>query len=420
MIYFQNKGELDIRAIKTMGVNVKETESAIGYFGTGLKYAIAVLLREGCNIRIFTGGKGIEFYVTRQEIRGKEFDIVSMSITDGATVRQEELGFTTQLGKNWKVWMAYRELYSNALDENGMIGECADDYFTVDKNETIVLVDGKKFEDVHNMRWKYFARERGDKPVASFNGLDIYKSKNQEDHKGIFFYKGVKVGDTYLPCDFDFDFTGIQMSLTEDRTLAYGFQARWAVCSAFFALLPEQKKAIELFENFLVAEPNTFENSLNYMESYSEPNDLCLDIIGELRNELQDCDMNTSAIMLHAKHRKRSVLPTESVKLTSIQQAQLDRAKAFLTDTLGYDMSLYPLIVAHNLGDGVLGRADIEQKILYLATGTFGQGTKRVAAALVEEFVHVHYKVHDETLEQKMVYLEKILSMGEEIEGVPL
>lgn len=55
-VIFRNKGIIDPRSITTFGVSSKDSESAIGYFGTGLKYAIAILLREGCKIDIYTGG----------------------------------------------------------------------------------------------------------------------------------------------------------------------------------------------------------------------------------------------------------------------------------------------------------------------------------------------------------------------------
>jgi len=42
-IIFHNQGELDIRAVTTFGLSVKKNDNPIGYFGTGLKYAIAAL-----------------------------------------------------------------------------------------------------------------------------------------------------------------------------------------------------------------------------------------------------------------------------------------------------------------------------------------------------------------------------------------
>jgi len=46
MITFENDGEIDLRAISQFGINVKTGDSPIGFFGTGLKYALAVLMRE--------------------------------------------------------------------------------------------------------------------------------------------------------------------------------------------------------------------------------------------------------------------------------------------------------------------------------------------------------------------------------------
>ena len=85
---FQNAGVMDPRAITTFGVSSKENDSAIGYFGTGLKYAIAVLLRYGCEITIWTGGQKYEFTTQKTRIRVNDFEIVQMN--------GEPLAFTTE------------------------------------------------------------------------------------------------------------------------------------------------------------------------------------------------------------------------------------------------------------------------------------------------------------------------------------
>lgn len=55
-VIFETPGNLDIQAIAT---------SPIGFFGTWLKYAIAVLLREGCQISIFTNKTLYRFSIKR-------------------------------------------------------------------------------------------------------------------------------------------------------------------------------------------------------------------------------------------------------------------------------------------------------------------------------------------------------------------
>ena len=112
-VYFSNNEELDPISITTFGINAKNNDSAIGYFGTGLKYAIAIILREGCKIAINSCGNSYKFSLKEQTIRGKSFSVICMN--------GNPLGFTTELGKNWELWMAYRELHCNTLDEGGTI-----------------------------------------------------------------------------------------------------------------------------------------------------------------------------------------------------------------------------------------------------------------------------------------------------------
>ena len=118
-IWFANAEPIDLRAVTTMGVHVKPTnDSPIGYFGTGLKYAIATLLRNGHQIDIWANGQRNYFSTHDEEIRGTTFKLIYLN--------GERLGFTTNLGKNWELWQAYRELESNVRDENGQSGEKED------------------------------------------------------------------------------------------------------------------------------------------------------------------------------------------------------------------------------------------------------------------------------------------------------
>ena len=56
LLLFENPGEIDPRLIGSFGVNVKDDPStAFGFFGTGLKYALAILLRTGHEVTIQSG-----------------------------------------------------------------------------------------------------------------------------------------------------------------------------------------------------------------------------------------------------------------------------------------------------------------------------------------------------------------------------
>jgi len=68
-----NKGEIPINSFVLMGATTKRDDSTkIGHFGSGLKYAIAVLMREKIPFRVFSGEKEVKF-TTRPDVLASTF-----------------------------------------------------------------------------------------------------------------------------------------------------------------------------------------------------------------------------------------------------------------------------------------------------------------------------------------------------------
>lgn len=410
MIVFENEGELDIRAVKTFGVSSKEDKNtAIGYFGTGLKYAIAILLRMGQEITIITGGTHYKFGVTETAIRNDSFNIVTMN--------DEELGFTTELGKDWELWMAFREIYSNMLDEKGthykktLIPKLYDD-------RTYIMVKGKDFERVYNERHKYFLPDNA--MEVESNGVVTAMQKNRELLVGdpaILYYKGIRVSTSMQPSLYDYNFHSA-LTLTEDRTIKSGYTVNYEI-----AALVAGSQNREFITGMLLAN-GAHEAGLDYTFMRKVPNmDTFLDVVGDLRKRYKDTMINPTAIQLHKKQTKvQTTLPRTSVPMTEVEKQQLNRAMGFCRDTLGLsDIEDFTTIVVQDLGSsGQLGRADMDNGIMYISKQCFKEGTKRVAVCLLEEYTHCKERVHDETVEQKWVYLNLITTLGEQIEGRPL
>lgn len=400
-VLFCTPGTLPIRAVTTMGVSVKETDDPIGYFGTGLKYAIAVLLRCKHDVTIFTDGERFDFRTVTEKIRGKKFEVVCV---DGSKSGTRELGFTTELGKNWQLWQAYRELYSNTLDENGVVQKQRIDLSAISpaRNETMIAVQGSGFEKVHDEREHYFLETE---PVVHGDLCEAHRGAGS----GLY-YRRIRVADNYRPALYNYNLLSYA-ELTEDRTLKYSFRGQWAVCSLIMSSEDE-----EFVEEVLTAPRGSFEESLNFAETNYDASKTFLDVVGRLRAN-SDERLNKTAAEVHRKARERYVLPRESCELTAVEQKQLDKAIAACTE-LGCNMDAYGLVVAETLGAHGLGRA--ENHTMYLSKKVFAMGTKMVAGTLYEEYVHLATGHGDFTREMQDFLIDKIMSMLEDKRGEPL
>lgn len=207
-IIFKNDAILPLECISTFGVSAKDTDSPIGYFGTGLKYAIAVLLREGCKIQAMIGGELFDFTLHDTAVRGKRFNFIHMNGTP--------LPFTTELGKNWSLWQAYRELYSNCMDEKGEVLTSLDgiDIYA----GTVISVEG--LDTIHKASDTFILRSE---PKHVVNDVEIHEN----GPTGVF-YKGIKVLD--LPTKFTYNILD-GLTLTEDRTVSQ-YSAEYAITTA--------------------------------------------------------------------------------------------------------------------------------------------------------------------------------------------
>lgn len=138
-LVFQNPGLIDLDAVTTLGVSVKDGDTPIGYFGTGLKFAIATVLRNGGTLTLWRGKVAHHFATDAGTVRGEPFEFVTM---DG-----KRLGFTTQLGRNWEPWMAFRELASNCRDEGGRYFDSGEGW-EVREDHTTIVVHGQALLNV--------------------------------------------------------------------------------------------------------------------------------------------------------------------------------------------------------------------------------------------------------------------------------
>lgn len=270
-IVHDTPGLLDIRAITTFGLHAKPgTDTPIGKFGTGLKYAVATLLRLSCTVRLFIGETEYEFYTKKGDFRGVEYQQVYMRKRRGVLSkwRSTQLPFTTEHGKFWKAWQAFRELHSNTLDEGGVTGVY--DNYEPSTDTTVFIIDGKEYTDAYYERDTIFLPQgltsrEGDDKVQVFNEPSKY-----------LYWRGIRVFDLEKPSVYTYNILD-DMELTEDRTLKYIWSA-----SAKVAAYVARSKDPKLINAVVSAEADKFfEGRLDWDYSYTTPSEQFKEVLAK-------------------------------------------------------------------------------------------------------------------------------------------
>jgi hypothetical protein len=386
-VSFRNTGLIDLRSVRTFGVSAKENENPIGFFGTGLKYAIAICLRLGCTVTMWRGLDRYEFSTSEVAIRNGEFRIVTMN--------GEEIGFTTDLGKTWEPWQAYREVHCNTTDERGDILEGE-----VEPREgyTTFIVKGAPFYGAYLERAQIILTAS---PRWTFGHLEVH------EHSSAYgYYRGIRATKLEKPSVMTYNVKS-DLDLTEDRTLKNIYQFYSAVARAVLTSNDEG-----FIARFLQAPTGTLEASLD-LDGWIDPSEPFLSTLEAVT--FRHCT-NNSALRVYKKHRKCVLVP-DTTPLNRIEEIQLRRAVDFCR-WANYRVDDYEIIVTADLEEHTWGRA-YEGRI-YLNRSAFQAGTKIVAGTLIEEYIHLKHKLHDESRDLQNHLVNALVSMCELARGEPL
>lgn len=394
-VYFMNNGTFDLRGMLTFGLSAKVKNDAIGFFGTGFKYAVAIILRNLGTIKITTKGEDgsyyiYEFFCKRESFRGQETDFIF--ILDHATGESISANITTKVGINWKHWMAFRELYCNCKDESGVISTEYQDGF-----DTVIEVDCAHIYQAFHEKDSYILPEM--EPIFKTANAEIYERKLP-----YIYYRGIAVYDS-TDCAYTYNILDY-VELTEDRTVKYEHQVRWAM-----------QKVLQLCEVDSVIERVVQDKCTESSQGFDTDwpvSDKFIEVCDRLQNT--DKGLRESArILLKKTAIKRRNFPEFTPN--EVQEKMISKAKSFL---LKMDMPVdqYPIKYVTGLGDGVMGRA--LDGTIYISEIPFNMGTKQLASTLMEEWVHLKTGAADFDRTMQSWLFDKILSVGETINGEPI
>lgn len=364
MIIFQTPTDLDFTALTTFGLSAKETDHPIGRFGTGLKYALAVLAREGAEITIQAGQRRIRIEREEREFRGQPFGAV---VATPVHEPRFDMPFTTQLGRDWELWQAFRELYSNTLDENGSIYREAGAPAARD-GVTSIIVAHADFEAVYDERATIIIE---DAPLWENDDIAIYEGKS-----GFMFYRGIRARELVRPAAFRYSVKK-EIDLTEDRTIKYHWEADDIVAHALAECNDQH-----ILERALGHGAKTFEAEYNWMQT--TPGETFARAVTSIRGR-DETAAPATAVAAVAKPVETGDQAPQACHLSDENRARLVRVVEVL-ETFGVDAKSIPMIAVGALPGGVSAAA--ERGKIYLADTAF-ETDEKMAHALIRSMMEM-------------------------------
>lgn len=441
-ILIQNEGEIEGNSFELIGASTKRSDSTkIGFFGSGLKYSIAYMMRNNISFKIYSGTKEIVFTTVHAQIKDQQFDRICIN---GAPT-----SFTVSMGPTWKEdWFVLREIYCNALDE----GSCT----MVNETNIIQPAEGKTrmfiertsaLEKVCNDWDSYFSEDREplfvSEPIYTCylghdDGNNTQRVKVFNKTKGIMFRKGVRV-HTRDNIMYDYGFESV--NINEDRTAKNPDGLGYAIRNMFASFSDDSY--IKSVLRYSTHEVMPYEyNSLSYPDYSGKWSDKWIEfsksnllVVKEISGRYAE-EINTSkreVFLLPSTLARELKKHVPEAIITGMGSVVGDQALTEMTPTPKMNFLLkevlksleemnyriqYDVKVADFDSDSVLGCADIKAKIIYMSAKTFDMGRREIAMTLMEESEHIKSQQSDETRAFQTHIFSQWLKTMEEANGL--
>lgn len=352
MIIFKNTGAIDLRAISTFGLSSKADQNKIGRFGTGLKYATAVIARNGGKLSIWADGQWNTTGTRTENFRDQEVEQLTLNGAD--------LPFTTDLGRDWEIWMAFRELYSNALDEEGAV-ERGEGLPEPSDDQTIIAVELDAFEAIYFTMEEHFIGN-DESPIFESDEIQVFPGRSK-----FLFYRGIAIQKLKKPAAYRYNLKGY-VDLTEDRTAKYSWQTGAKIARALIGCTdPEIVKAA-------CDQRNEYEAGIDFSEVNKKPSQEFLGAAVELG---ANCNPSARAIV-------RAQLPADCDAATILQKgapgAEALSAALVTLREIGADLSKAKFVLAEGLT--LIADFDVRGDAVFLSERIFNDPDRMTIAVI--------------------------------------
>ena len=403
---FKNANEIQPAAIYLLGASTKRNQqNKIGFFGSGNKFALAYLLRNGYKVNLFGGNKEIVITTEQQFLGDQSFNVVFI---DG-----KQTSITTEFGAKWKLWQALREIYSNCMDEG---------------QESIEIVNS--FDPCEN-ETHYYIEMRAEL-LDWFSNFNNYFSENKEvifeckygkilkkhDQKAHIYRKGIRVYETENNSLYDYDFDEIE--ITEDRIVKYN----WYVGEKIWKIIYSCKDKDVLRYIF-----NNVGNQLLIENSSTGYSDITSNEISEeckqVLKEMKLCNQSMAGYLSAEESLSTQLLPPKvfnsimhvlddknkpdafkvgvdgviyrKFEFSEIQEQSIKKIIDFCREGNFEYLLDYDIIGGYFENKQVLGYADKKDKVIVLSDIGVDKGCNMILEIIIEEYIHLKYDANDNT-----------------------
>lgn len=420
-ILIQNDGEIELNSFELIGASTKRNQAGkIGFFGSGLKYSIAYMMRKGIDFKIFSGEKEIKFSTKEEKLRDQSFERIC--------INGIPTSYTTSMGPTWKEdWFVIREIYCNALDESNCILIKDTENISPSSGKTRIYVELTESLEKVSQNWDaYFSEDReplftAENVYTSYLGTEDIEGKNVQKvdvykgTEGVLYRKGVKV---YSNKTGIYDYGCESVSINEDRTakhtsamsyLIYSLCARF--CNEDYIKTVLRSEDDRTNEYFSLSNGDRLLGFSDEWIRFSKENLLVVrESSGKYAAEIMSSKKEVFLIpSIFARDLKKSVPATAILGMGSIidgvsineipTTAKMDYLlKNVLNDLkeMNYEVP-FDVVVAEFDDENILGHANIKEKKIIIADRTFNMGKREIAMTLMEETEHIKSGHPDET-----------------------
>lgn len=438
-ILIQNDGEIETNSFELIGASTKRDEKGkIGFFGSGLKYSIAYMMRKGIKFKVFSGLTELIFSTVPEQLKDKSFERIC--------INGKPTSYTTSMGPTWtQDWFVLREVYCNALDESTCQIVKEIEYTQPSEGKTRIFIERTHELTAMINKWdSYFSEDRtplfvSEEIYSCYLGNEddaIYQQKVSVYHKssGVLFRRGIRVyeNDRYM---YDYNCQGV--SINEDRTAKNPDGMAYVVVNLFAVFADEGyiKSVLRsaLDENMSMEYGSLAACDINepvneQWVQFSQKNML---VVRELSGRYtEEMNMYTGEIFLipasfaRGLKKKRPGIQIMGmgnvVGNMSYTECSMSNKMKFLLKEVLHSLNemRYPvnfdIIAAEFDKDEVMGCADAKNKKIVIAASTFDKGRREIAMTIMEEMEHLRSGFGDKTRQfQAHVFSQWLKSMEE-------